>query len=125
MQTAVDEDAANRASGAAREIEFVAAQEPSLGRLLDLHRAGDIPERITHNDTKLNNVMIDVETAEGLAFCLQQGRDFDKLTSLSSELGGMLVQTAGPIIQTAGKQGAHAAVIEAEAVAQSEEVDSR
>jgi aminoglycoside phosphotransferase (APT) family kinase protein len=66
LQTAVDEDAANRASGAAREIEFVAAQEPSLGRLLDLHRAGDIPERITHNDTKLNNVMIDVETAEGV-----------------------------------------------------------
>jgi len=66
LQTAVSEDAANRAGGVAAEIEFVAGHEPSLSRLLDLHQAGGIPERVTHNDTKLNNVMIDVDTAEGV-----------------------------------------------------------
>jgi len=63
---AVDLDVANRAAGAAAEIEFVAALEPSLSRLLDLHAAGEIPERVTHNDTKLNNVMIDGATAKGV-----------------------------------------------------------
>jgi aminoglycoside phosphotransferase (APT) family kinase protein len=66
LQAAIGEDTANRAARAAAEIEFVVGHEPSLGRLLDLHRAGEIPERVTHNDTKLNNVMIDVETAEGV-----------------------------------------------------------
>jgi aminoglycoside phosphotransferase (APT) family kinase protein len=34
--------------------------------LLDLNAKGEIPERITHNDTKLNNVMIDDKTGEGV-----------------------------------------------------------
>ncbi len=66
LQAAVGEDAADRAAGAAAEIEFAVGHAPSLGRLLDLHQAGEIPERVTHNDTKLNNVMIDVDTAEGV-----------------------------------------------------------
>jgi len=37
-----------------------------VGRLLDLVRTGDIPERVTHNDTKLNNVMLDDKTGEGI-----------------------------------------------------------
>ena len=66
LQAAVGEDAVNRASSAVAEIEFAAGHESSLGRLLELHEAGEIPERVTHNDTKLNNVMIDVDTAEGV-----------------------------------------------------------
>ncbi len=34
--------------------------------LIDLIERGDLPERITHNDTKFNNVMIDDETGEGI-----------------------------------------------------------
>ncbi len=66
LQEAAERDIANRAAGAATEIEFVAGFALSLGRLLDLHESGEIPERVTHNDTKLNNVMIDVETAAGV-----------------------------------------------------------
>lgn len=66
LQTAVDEDAANRSAGAVAEIEFAGGHESSLGRLLEMHKAGEIPERVTHNDTKLNNVMIDVDTVEGV-----------------------------------------------------------
>lgn len=55
-------DAAGRAALAMREIEFAFAHQSIAGVLLD---AG-LPERVTHNDTKLNNVMIDDETGEGI-----------------------------------------------------------
>ena len=66
LQAAIDADVVNRAAGAVAEIEFAAGHEPFFGRLLDLHEAGEIPERVTHNDTKLNNVMIDVDSAKGV-----------------------------------------------------------
>ena len=34
--------------------------------LLSLHKKGEIPERITHNDTKINNVMLDTTSGEGI-----------------------------------------------------------
>ena len=104
----------------ARRVAIANVEDPGIHQLEIATRS-----RLEGETAVLEDLERRLETAEGLAFCLQQGRDFDKLTSLSSELGGMLVQTAGPIIQTVRKQGAHAAVIEAEAVAQSEEVDSR
>ena len=41
-------------------------REEMTGTLLDLARTGDIPERITHNDTKINNVMLDDATGDGI-----------------------------------------------------------
>jgi hypothetical protein len=55
-------DSAGRAAFAKPEIEFAFAHQSMTGVLLD---AG-LPERVTHNDTKLNNVMIDDETGEGI-----------------------------------------------------------
>jgi aminoglycoside phosphotransferase (APT) family kinase protein len=66
LQAAVDADVENRAAGAAEEIGFVTRHEAVLGRLLELQAAGEIPERVTHNDTKLNNVMIDEVTAKAV-----------------------------------------------------------
>ena len=45
------------------EIEFALAHEAITGKLLD---AG-LPERITHNDTKFNNVLLDEKTGESLS----------------------------------------------------------
>ena len=59
-------DACNRAAAARPEIAFVEAREAVVDVLLDLHRAGEIPERVTHNDTKLNNVMIDNTTQDAV-----------------------------------------------------------
>jgi Ser/Thr protein kinase RdoA (MazF antagonist) len=62
----VDRDVKNRARSARAEIEFVeqrAAEMPVLVALLD---RGELAQRITHNDTKFNNVMIDDETGEGI-----------------------------------------------------------
>ena len=55
-------DAANRANQAAPEIEFALRHQPVTGALL----AASLPERITHNDTKFNNVMLDDATGAGV-----------------------------------------------------------
>mgnify|MGYP000107882312 CR=1 FL=1 len=45
---------------------LVGEEVEAHGRDAGLHAAGDIPERVTHNDTKLNNVMIDDSSGEGI-----------------------------------------------------------
>jgi len=59
-------DVCNRASGARNEIEFAIKQEPIVSVLVDLLERGETPERITHNDTKFNNVLIDDNTDEAI-----------------------------------------------------------
>lgn len=51
-----------RAAQVQREIEFVRAREAEYHVMVDLLAAGKLPLRVTHNDTKLNNVLIDVVT---------------------------------------------------------------
>lgn len=71
---AVEIDACNRAIHAREEIEFARAREPLVDVLVGLQSQGSLPERITHNDTKINNVMLDSET--GKAVCVI---DFDTI----------------------------------------------
>ncbi len=66
LREAVKADACNRAAGARAEIEFVEKRAALCARLLDRNARGEIPERITHNDTKINNVMLDDVTGEGV-----------------------------------------------------------
>ena len=63
---AVEHDPVNRAAGVRPEIDFVVARERDAGVVVDGLASGRIPERVTHNDTKLNNVMIDDRTGEGV-----------------------------------------------------------
>ena len=60
-------DAFNRAAGATAEIEAVLARRESASRLMDLLTAGQLPQRVVHNDAKLSNVMLDETTGEALA----------------------------------------------------------
>ena len=62
LQKAIEADAIGRAAGCSLEIEFALAREALGHVLLD---AG-LPERVTHNDTKLNNVLFDSVTGEGI-----------------------------------------------------------
>ena len=59
-------DKYNRAISCQTEIKFVLSHECLASALLDLLDSGKIPERITHNDTKLNNVMFDKNTGEAI-----------------------------------------------------------
>ena len=62
LEQAISRDAVNRARLARSEIEFALRRQPITGVLL----AAGLPERVTHNDTKLNNVMLDDATGEGI-----------------------------------------------------------
>jgi Ser/Thr protein kinase RdoA (MazF antagonist) len=48
------------------ELDFVLSREAMVDVLLDLQERGEIPERITHNDTKFNNVLLDESTNEAV-----------------------------------------------------------
>lgn len=64
--SALANDPCRRAACVRPEIEFVLAHEAETSVIVDLLAAGELPERVTHNDTKLDNVMIDETTREGV-----------------------------------------------------------
>lgn len=65
--TSVVKDVKGRVAGVKKEIAFVSARSDKFGRIEKLLKAGKIPSRVTHNDTKLNNVMFDQDTGNALA----------------------------------------------------------
>lgn len=66
FQDTVKADVCGRAVGVQKEIQFVMERESLAHVLYDLQEAGQIPLRVTHNDTKLNNIMIDNKTGKGI-----------------------------------------------------------
>ena len=64
FEKAIDDDVSNRAIDVKEEIDMYMKMKPYASKLLDMNKKGLIPERICHNDTKLNNVMLDNETGE-------------------------------------------------------------
>jgi len=96
LQTAIGEDRANRAQEARREIEFALAQEGIVDVILNGLAKKTIPERITHNDTKFNNVMLDVVT--GKAMCVV---DLDTVMPGSAlyDFGDMVRTTTSPTLE--------------------------
>lgn len=66
FKKAVADNLSGRANQVEKEIEFVLAREKDCSVLVDLLNAGELPLRVTHNDTKLNNVMFDNKTGEGI-----------------------------------------------------------
>ena len=63
---AVEEDVCGRVADVQEEIAFIKAREPFFNLLHDAHREGRLPLRVTHNDTKMNNVMLDRSTRSAL-----------------------------------------------------------
>ena len=66
LKTAVKADAFGRVREVQRELDFVTAREKDCSVVLQAQREGRLPLRVTHNDTKLNNVLMDRETGEGI-----------------------------------------------------------
>jgi len=63
---ALDEDPANRAGSVKAEIDFALRRADDASVLLDLLERGRLSLRVTHNDSKFNNVMIDDASGEGI-----------------------------------------------------------
>lgn len=66
FEKAVAEDICGRATGIQDEIQFVKQRFDLACALGNLQDQGKIPLRVTHNDTKSNNVLIDEATGKGL-----------------------------------------------------------
>lgn len=66
FKKAVEEDVAGRARDVQKEIQFVLDREADCHVICDALAKGELPLRVTHNDTKLNNSMIDNRTGKGL-----------------------------------------------------------
>ncbi len=68
LREAIANNAAGRLDLVKDEIEFALSRENDASKLTDMIKAGELPVRVTHNDTKINNVLFDLITNE--AFCV-------------------------------------------------------
>ena len=86
----VEADSKNRVQIVESEISFVRAREKLCNILVDLANNGELPIRVTHNDTKLNNVMMDADTDE--AVCV---------LDLDTVMPGLSLYDFGDLVRTA------------------------
>ncbi len=86
LERAIAADVAGRAIGAKAEIEFALARKPISSVLLD----ANLPERVTHNDTKFSNVMLDDATGEGIC-----------VIDLDTVMPGLALHDFGDMVRTA------------------------
>lgn len=66
LHEAIKNDAAGRLVLVKKEVEFALAREKDASIIMDLQEKEILPLRVTHNDAKLNNVLLDPETGEGV-----------------------------------------------------------
>jgi hypothetical protein len=90
LEAAITRDTACRADTVAAEIAFARSRAADCPRIVELIAAGTIPERVTHNDTKLNNVLLDETTAE--AICV---------IDLDTTMPGCALYDFGDMVRTA------------------------
>jgi hypothetical protein len=90
LQAAIEADRANRARSARAEIDFALQHESVAGVLIELQEQGHIPERVTHNDTKINNVMIDNRSGQGIC-----------VIDLDTVMPGLALYDFGDMVRTA------------------------
>jgi hypothetical protein len=86
LEQALAADVAGRVALAKPEIEFALAHKGITGVLLD----AKLPERVTHNDTKFNNVMLDDATGEGVC-----------VIDLDTVMPGLALYDFGDMVRTA------------------------
>ncbi len=84
-----------RREAARDDISFALARESTVDVLLDLQAAGRVPERIAHNDTKLNNVMLDDVTGQGVC-----------VIDLDTVMPGLALHDFGDMVRSAGNTAA-------------------
>ena len=90
LKEVVKADPHDRLASALPEWDCILERERLVDVLLDLHASGAIPERVTHNDTKLNNVMIDDTTETGIC-----------VIDLDTVMPGLALYDFGDMVRTA------------------------
>ncbi len=95
FKKAVAENKSGRADSVREEIDFVLARESEASTVVDDIAKGLIPLRVTHNDTKLNNVLLDEKTGEGVC-----------VIDLDTVMPGSLLYDFGDALRFGGSSGA-------------------
>jgi len=95
LHEAIAADPMGHAKNAAREIEFALTRESFAGILTALQASGDMPTRVTHNDTKLSNVLF--HRNSGKALCV---------IDLDTVMPGLAVTDFGDGIRSGAKTAA-------------------
>jgi len=85
-----ERDARNRAGSVKTEIDFILKRQDDASVVVDMLAQGQLPERVTHNDTKLNNVLIDEQTGEGIC-----------VIDLDTVMPGSALYDLGDLVRTA------------------------
>ena len=86
----VEADVMGRVANCQAELELLKSWESRYSRITDMLASGEIPTRITHNDTKINNVMLDEETDD--AVCV---------IDLDTVMPGSVLYDFGDMVRTA------------------------
>jgi len=90
LRAAFREDAMGRAGDVCEDVELAFAYSDKAATVVDGLRDGTIPLRITHNDTKLNNVLMDDMTDEGIC-----------VIDLDTVMPGSILYDFGDLVRTA------------------------
>jgi len=92
LRKAIDEDVCGRAADVQADIDFAFERESIVDRVLDMLKDGSIPLVTTHSDTKLNNVMLDDKTGEGIC-----------VIDLDTVMPGSCLYDFGDMVRTAAR----------------------
>lgn len=95
LHEAIKNNKAGRLDEVKAEIEFALAREKEAALVVEAIADGRVPIRVTHNDTKLNNVMFDKNTDEGIC-----------VVDLDTVMPGSLLYDFGDALRFAGSSGA-------------------
>ncbi len=94
LREAIISDAKKRAASCSAEIGFAQELEEVAGTLMALQDTAELPQRIAHNDTKLNNVLFDKES--GRAVCV---------IDLDTVMPGTVLCDFGDLVRSAAGKG--------------------
>ena len=95
FKEALAADTMHRAADIQEEIDFVLSHETDCSHMTDLLAAGKLPLRVTHNDTKLNNILLDDKTNDALC-----------IIDLDTVMPGLSVNDFGDSIRFGASTGA-------------------
>lgn len=95
LKKAVEEDIAGRVASVRAEIDFALENAVFADRVVKGLESGAIPMRVTHNDTKINNILFDAESGEAVA-----------VIDLDTVMQGSMLYDFGDALRMGGSTGA-------------------
>lgn len=95
FRAALEHDAAGRKNQVGHEIAFVLAREERAGELQRMRERGSLPLRVTHNDAKLNNVLLHSQTRRALC-----------VIDLDTVMPGLAAYDFGDLVRSGGARAA-------------------